>query len=258
MTGPIRGGCLCGAMVFEITPPLRDAVACHCTSCRKQSGHYWAATSVPKDRFRLIRDEGLAWFSTSPAARRGFCRICGSFLFWDPAAEERISLSPGALEGPTGIGVACHIFTEEAGDYYAPEGPPPPPGPVPAALRGSCLCGANQFTLPGHSGGVGACHCSQCRKLSGHYTASFDADEGALDWHARSVAEYATPGGGRRGFCAECGAKLYFRATDGGFSIEAGAIDGPTGGRLDSHIFVADKGDYYEIDDGLPQFAGWD
>jgi hypothetical protein len=32
-----------------------------------------------------------------------------------------------------------------------------------------------------------------------------------------------------------------------------GAFDTPTSTHLDRHIFVAEKGDYYEIADGLPQ-----
>ena len=101
-------------------------------------------------------------------------------------------------------------------------------------------------------GEVGACHCSQCRKTSGHYAASFDADEAAVTWAAKSLAEYTAPGGARRGFCPTCGSSLYFRGK-GGFSIEAGAMENPTGGRLASHIFVADKGDYYTLTDSLPQ-----
>ncbi|MCX7643970.1 MAG: GFA family protein, partial [Rhodobacteraceae bacterium] len=76
-------------------------------------------------------------------------------------------------------------------------------------------------------------------------------------WLAReALAIFATPGGSRRGFCARCGASLWFRAADGAFSVEAGAIAGPTGGRLVRHIFTADRGDYYRLDDGLPQVAG--
>lgn len=253
----MRGSCLCGGVVFEVKPPLREVVACHCTQCRKQSGHFWAATSVPHDRFRLTEGRGLAWYRASPEAQRGFCRDCGAFLFWQPEGEARISFAAGALDGPTGLRMAEHWFGEDAGDYYAPEGPPPAPTEA-RTLHGSCLCGANRFTLPGPMGEVGACHCTQCRKLSGHYSASFDAEEAALDWQARNVAEYVTPGGGQRGYCPDCGSSLYFRAKDGGFSVEAGCIANPTGGRLASHIFVADKGDYYTLDDGLPQFPGWE
>ena len=250
----MQGSCLCGDVVFEVTPPLRDAVACHCTQCRKVSGHYWAAASVPVEGFRVIRGDGLDWYRSSTTATRGFCRGCGATLFWKPDDEDRMSFSPGALEGPTGLKVAEHIFMGDAGDYYAPEGPPPELSPAPPVLQASCLCGEVRFSVPRPEGGITACHCSQCRKLSGHYAASFDADEAQVHFDARaSLAEYATPAGAQRGFCTGCGSSLYFRASDGAFSVEAGAVDGPTGSRLAGHIHMADAGDYYVLDDGLPQ-----
>lgn len=57
-----------------------------------------------------------------------------------------------------------------------------------------------------------------------------------------------------RGFCANCGSSLFYRPIDGDHvSVAAGAFASPTGMRLHRHIFVADKGDYYDIADGLPQ-----
>ena len=126
----------------------------------------------------------------------------------------------------------------------------------PGRLHASCLCGGVSFSLPGPAGPITACHCHQCRTLSGHYAASFDCDERELRFTARAtLCEYETPRGGVRGFCNGCGSRLYFRAADGAFSVEAGVIDAPTGGRLAEHIFVAEKGAYYQIDDGLPQMA---
>ncbi len=253
------GSCLCGGVRFEAEGPLRDVWACHCGLCRRTSGHYWAATSVPLECLRLIADDTLAWFHSSAAARRGFCRRCGASLFWKPAMEERMAIAAGALDGPTGLRAAKHVHTEDAGDYYCPEGPPPPTDPVPPThLDCACLCGGVAFGLPGPAREITACHCIQCRKLSGHYSASFDADEGRLAWRRRdTLAEYRTPGGGARGFCARCGSSLWFRSVAGEFSIEAGAVAGRTGGRLSGHIFVDRKGDYYRIDDGLPQSGGW-
>lgn len=254
----MRGSCLCGGVVFEVTPPLREAAICHCGQCRKQSGHVWAASAVTLDRFRLVRSDGLRWFKASEIASRGFCKDCGATLFWQPHGRDQMSFSPAALDEPSGIGTAEQFMPEFAGDYYRPEGPPPAPAKGVSLLRGACLCGANRFTLPGPMGPVTACHCTQCRKLSGHYAASFDARESDLHWQARHLAEHVAPAGGRRGFCPDCGSSLFFRAADGSFSVEAGCIDAPTGGRLESHIFVADKGDYYMIDDGLPQHPGGD
>lgn len=252
-----HGSCLCGAVAFEIDGPLRPVIDCHCVQCRKQSGHFWAATSAPKEAIRLTRDEGLVWYDASPAARRGFCEQCGSFLFWDPAGEERLSFAPGALDGLTGLSTEESIYHHEAGDYYDPAGKAPPRlVATPATLHGSCLCGANQFEMPGPMGAVTACHCVQCRKTSGHFSASFDASEADLHWHKRHLAEHALAGGGRRGFCPVCATSLVFRAADGSFSVEAGCIDNPTGGRLACHIFTADKGDYYQLTDGLPTHAG--
>lgn len=255
----MHGSCVCGAVEFEVDGPIRDGIACHCTQCRKMSGHFWVASSVPMDRFRLTRDDGLEWYAASDQAARGFCKRCGSFLLWKPVGEDRMGFALGAIDGPTGVGIAKHIFTEDAGDYYAPEGPPPAPGLPAPRLRASCHCGGVAFTLPRPKGGVGACHCTQCRKLSGHFSASFDTDEANVTFESRAtLAEHESPAGARRGFCTRCGSSLYFRAADGGFSVEAGAVDGPTGLSLDSHIFVADKGDYYRLDDGLPQFTRWD
>ncbi|MGB5871313.1 MAG: GFA family protein [Albidovulum sp.] len=255
-----HGSCLCGAVAFTATGPLRAVTACHCTQCRKASGHYWATSSVPSDRFVLTRDQGLVWFRSSDHAERGFCRGCGASLFYKPDGEGRIAIAPGAFDGPTGLTIAKHIFTNEAGDYYAPTGAPPIPAERPGTLSCGCLCGAVSFSLPG-SGQVKeitACHCTQCRKLSGYFSASFDAQETDVDWHSLAhLSEYETPGGGRRGFCGVCGSSLYFRSSTGAFSVEAGAVNGPTGGQLREHIFVSDKGDYYPIDDGLPQHDGW-
>lgn len=116
----IRGACLCGAVRFRLSPPLREVFLCHCSQCRKWSGHFWAATSVPLDRFHLEGEESLRWYPSSDHARRGFCAICGSSLFWEPKGEGRISVAAGALEPPTGLRIGEVWERDSAGDYYTP------------------------------------------------------------------------------------------------------------------------------------------
>ncbi len=120
-------------------------------------------------------------------------------------------------------------------------------------MRGRCLCGDVVFTVDGPLGRATACHCGQCRKQSGHYWASSSAKEadmtisGAVKWYAASESA-------KRGFCPGCGSFLFWTAHDEDtISFSLGALKEPTGLKLESHIFVADKGDYYEIGDGLPQ-----
>lgn len=58
----------------------------------------------------------------------------------------------------------------------------------------------------------------------------------------------------RRGFCSRCGASLFFDPPGRDWiAIAMGAFDTPTGTHIEKHIFVAEKGDYYELTDGLPQ-----
>jgi hypothetical protein len=119
-------------------------------------------------------------------------------------------------------------------------------------LTGSCNCGAVTFHVS-HVLRTGACHCGQCRKQSGHHWASGvvrDADisiSGPVRWYASSAQA-------RRGFCTECGCFLLWKhENEDVTSFALGAVDGPTGLRLDRHIFTRFKGDYYDIADGVPQ-----
>jgi hypothetical protein len=113
-----RGSCLCGAVRYTVDGPLRNVMACHCTQCRKQSGHYVAAAAAPRDAVAIEGADAITWFEASPGIRRGFCRICGSHLFWDDPAQDSLSLNSGALEKPTGIRLEGHIFCADKGDYY--------------------------------------------------------------------------------------------------------------------------------------------
>ena len=113
-----HGSCLCGAVSFDVTEPLRPPDACHCSQCRKQSGHVWASTDVAREALSLQGAETLTWFQSSETIRRGFCRVCGSVLFWDPPARGRIAVAMGAFDSPTETRLAKHIFVADKGDYY--------------------------------------------------------------------------------------------------------------------------------------------
>ncbi len=114
------GSCLCGAVRYQAIGPLRNVVACHCTQCRKTTGHYLAATNVSRDRLQLLSSKTLTWFRSSDSAERGFCAQCGANLFWRRTHEgaSTVSISAGTLDGPTGLKVVEHIFVADKGDYY--------------------------------------------------------------------------------------------------------------------------------------------
>ena len=72
------------------------------------------------------------------------------------------------------------------------------------------------------------------------------------------VAWYRSSETARRGFCPTCGSQLFWDGPGANLSIFAGTLDRPTGLTLAGHIFCAEKGDYYEITDALPQAPGRD
>ncbi|GAA6191025.1 GFA family protein [Phaeobacter gallaeciensis] len=120
-------------------------------------------------------------------------------------------------------------------------------------LKGSCLCGDITFSTEAAPQGPSMCHCSQCRKQSGGIWSSAyvkDTDlsiNGAVRWFSTSQTA-------KRGSCPRCGSFLFWKAHDEDTtSFALGAVDGPTGLTLQKHIFVADKGDYYDIADTVPQ-----
>ncbi len=112
------GSCLCGAVRFEVAGDLHAPDACHCTQCRRQSGHYWASTDVERANLTIHGEDKLTWFQSSPKVRRGFCSVCGSALFWDAPGRSRIAIGMGAFDKPTGARLGAHIFVADKGDYY--------------------------------------------------------------------------------------------------------------------------------------------
>lgn len=114
----VTGGCLCGAVRYEVSGPMRPVLACHCEQCRRTSGHFTAATAAHPADLRLAKSETLRWYRSSPEARRGFCGECGGNLFWEPEDRRHISIMAGTLDRPTGLKLVGHIFAAAADDYY--------------------------------------------------------------------------------------------------------------------------------------------
>jgi hypothetical protein len=115
------GRCLCGAVSYEVTGPLRDVLICHCEECRRWHGHVSATTAARRADLVLREQRGLRWVQSPRSearARRGFCEECGSSLFWDAPGRETISIAAGTLDGATGLRVASHWYLSQAGDYY--------------------------------------------------------------------------------------------------------------------------------------------
>ena len=118
MNAAKRGSCNCGAVTFTLTQAPTDATACHCTLCRKQSGHYFAGANLPKSALHVSGADNITWYPSSEKVRRGFCSTCGSWLFWEPIFRDWTSVALGSLDGASRLALERHIFVADKGDYY--------------------------------------------------------------------------------------------------------------------------------------------
>lgn len=113
------GGCLCGAVRYELRGKAAGATYCHCSICRRWHGHVGAFAAVDRADFVVTEARGLKWYASSAEVRRGFCFECGSCLFFDDDRLAKMAFTPGTLDEPTGIRSKAHIFVASKGDYYA-------------------------------------------------------------------------------------------------------------------------------------------
>lgn len=112
-----QGSCLCGAVRFSTAQVAREAVACHCSQCRKVTGNFDVSVEVKKADLTIDTADAVRWFATAKV-RRGFCGTCGSHLFFDPPHRDWVGVAMGAFDTPTGARLSQHIFCADKGDWY--------------------------------------------------------------------------------------------------------------------------------------------
>ena len=126
-------------------------------------------------------------------------------------------------------------------------------------IAGSCLCGSVRFELVGPPLFINHCHCSRCRKAAGAAFGSFlHADGSGFRWVSGEAdvtvcdcAPFAS-----RAFCRICGSNVPVLEDEGAHVIvPAGGLDDDPGVRPVMHFHVASKAPWFEITDGVPEFA---
>ena len=109
----LSGGCQCGAVRYHTMQILDNAHICHCRMCQKAVGNFFAAlVGMPLDRFTWTRGEPAVFMSSEHIAR-GFCRNCGTPLFYRNTANPRIGITIGSIDTPEKV-VPLYQFGNEA------------------------------------------------------------------------------------------------------------------------------------------------
>lgn len=114
----VSGACLCGSVRFVVDGDLRGIVFCHCSQCRRVQGSFAAYTAAASRTIELTHRKSLRWFASSVHARRGFCSVCGSSLFWVPEDSSYWAISAGSIEPRFRLTALRHVFVADKAAYY--------------------------------------------------------------------------------------------------------------------------------------------
>ena len=112
------GHCLCGHVNYRIDTedPPSGVTLCHCEQCARWTGSLGAFTACRPNELAITGNP--VWFQSSADTKRGFCPRCGSTLFWQAEPGNRIYVTAGTLDAPTGLAVTEHIHTSSKPDWY--------------------------------------------------------------------------------------------------------------------------------------------
>lgn len=113
-----RGGCLCGAVRFDVELPESSFSICHCGMCRRWGGGPFEAAHCRDPHF--AKEDGLSWYRSSDWGERGFCNRCGTSLFWRLADKTKgmMAVSVESLDDNADLSLLHHIYVDHKPDRY--------------------------------------------------------------------------------------------------------------------------------------------
>jgi len=113
----MTGQCLCGAVKFTARDVSHKTGACHCGQCRRWAGGPYFA--VRADGVLFEDTENLGRYESSDWAERGFCKQCGSSLFYRMVREDRYMMAVGSFDDQSGFELSHQVFIDEKPDFYS-------------------------------------------------------------------------------------------------------------------------------------------
>lgn len=126
-------------------------------------------------------------------------------------------------------------------------------------LSGRCLCGAVTWAYSGETTRNLACHCRDCQRATASpFTAFVGLHPDGLRWSGK-VNHYQSSPGARRGFCPDCGTRLYFQSTNwpGEIHLHAATLDDPAWYKPDAHVCLSSSPDWVAPADEVPKISGF-
>ena len=112
-----RGHCLCGEVTITARSSDTHVGACHCKMCRRWGGGPFMEIDCGAD-VDISGEENVSVFNSSEWAERGFCRRCGTHLFYRLKESRQHMIPVGFFEGDEGLSFEGQVFIDEKPHYY--------------------------------------------------------------------------------------------------------------------------------------------
>ncbi len=116
-----KGGCMCGAVQYEVRGSFGPIVYCHCSVCRKAQGTAFGTNApIQENDFALLRGaEALKGYESSPGKQRVFCSHCGSPIYSrNQALPGVLRLRVGTLDTPLDVRPVAHIYATSKANWF--------------------------------------------------------------------------------------------------------------------------------------------
>ena len=114
----MKARCLCGATQFEVQLRNHEVAACHCSMCRRQTAG--PLMSIDVENINFIDQRHLSVFSSSEWGERGFCNMCGTFIFWRIKDHSFANINVFTLEHPPeDLNFNLEIYVDNQPSFYS-------------------------------------------------------------------------------------------------------------------------------------------
>jgi hypothetical protein len=117
-TSMAKGNCLCGMVSLSTTSMDRHVAACHCSMCRKWGGGALLVVECGSD-VSFDGKENIGVYQSSEWAERGFCKKCGSHLFYKLKQNNQYYIPVGIFDNSEGLVFEHQVFIDEKPEYYS-------------------------------------------------------------------------------------------------------------------------------------------
>lgn len=113
-----KGSCLCGAVGVTSRKLVKNVGACHCSMCRKWGGGPFLGVDCGQD-VQFEGEENISAYSSSDWAERGFCKQCGTHLFYHLKQTGQYIMPVGLFENTDDFDFDHQIFIDEKPSFYS-------------------------------------------------------------------------------------------------------------------------------------------